>query len=715
MAAGPSVFLRMKIGVSITAFAAPAVNSMNVGETKRPAMSPGGKFMKKSVFVPIALGFALVSVLAFENGSQESKLSSAQGVLGGLPRTWYFAEGTTYSGFETFILVQNPSTSDANVTLNYLNTSGVLTVQQVQVPAQSRKSINCQDAVGTGQRFTVKVDSDQPIVAERPMYFNYRSGGNSVFGALASSRTQFFPSGNTIIDSNGDFSTTFSLQNPNSVPAHVDVLYLHASGFPTMQSISLPANSFVNSYGYSYPGLNKEFSAYFNCDQPIFAERAIYLKDTGQELISGNVIPGANFSSRDWYLPGGSTQSGFETWILLQNPNSAAATVSVNYMTEHGPAPGQTVQVAGYARTSVDTGLDLARSPDFSTKIKSDLPIIAERAMYWNSRQAFHHSMGAKGPGTLWYFAEGSTQPGFETWVLVQNPGDIPATVTLNYATETGPVAGSQKVLVPGNSRSSVNTADFVSQPHDISIKVESDRPIVAERAMYYTSSDSQGDLSGYQGQAGASSQVSIPKFGHSAAGFTPAPAVSVEYLLTGMVSLNGTPLGGVTLSGMPGNPVTNALGQYTGMVPNGWTGTATPILAGYAFIPATRSYAGVAANENGQDYAAAAGISNTISLTSPHGGESWEAGSSQNIIWTTTGTIANVKIESFTTGAAGWTTIIASTPNTGTFPWTVPNIPAAQGLIRVSDALNGAVFDVGDSVFSITAPAPPKDDFLGT
>ncbi|RJP31699.1 MAG: hypothetical protein C4536_07435, partial [Actinobacteria bacterium] len=35
--------------------------------------------------------------------------------------------------------------------------------------------------------------------------------------------------------------------------------------------------------------------------------------------------------------------------------------------------------------------------------------------------------------GTNWYLAEGCTQGGFETWVLVQNPGDTPAQATLTF------------------------------------------------------------------------------------------------------------------------------------------------------------------------------------------------------------------------------------------------------------------------------------------
>ncbi len=68
-----------------------------------------------------------------------------------------------------------------------------------------------------------------------------------------------------------------------------------------------------------------------------------------------------------------------------------------------------------------------------------------------------------------------------------------------------------------------------------------------------------------------------------------------------------------------------------------------------------------------------------TLSVTSPNGGESWTAGSVHNITWTTTGTVANVKIEVSTDGGSNYTTIVASTANTGSYSWTVPNTPGAE------------------------------------
>lgn len=91
-----------------------------------------------------------------------------------------------------------------------------------------------------------------------------------------------------------------------------------------------------------------------------------------------------------------------------------------------------------------------------------------------------------------------------------------------------------------------------------------------------------------------------------------------------------------------------------------------------------------------------------TISVTSPNGGESWCVGSNHNITWTSTGTIANVKLEYSTDSGSNWITIVASTPNDGTHSWMIPNTPSANSLVRVSEATTGTPSDVSNAVFTI-------------
>jgi len=91
------------------------------------------------------------------------------------------------------------------------------------------------------------------------------------------------------------------------------------------------------------------------------------------------------------------------------------------------------------------------------------------------------------------------------------------------------------------------------------------------------------------------------------------------------------------------------------------------------------------------------------VTVTSPNGGESWQPVSAHNITWTSSGSIANVRIELSTDGGANYADIIASTPNNGSYSWTTPNINSATCLVRISDAADGNPVDASNANFSIT------------
>ncbi|MFA6357516.1 MAG: DUF2341 domain-containing protein, partial [Candidatus Omnitrophota bacterium] len=95
------------------------------------------------------------------------------------------------------------------------------------------------------------------------------------------------------------------------------------------------------------------------------------------------------------------------------------------------------------------------------------------------------------------------------------------------------------------------------------------------------------------------------------------------------------------------------------------------------------------------------------LTLASPNGAESWAIATSHNITWNAVslqGT--NVKLEYSVNNGSTWDQIVASTPNVGSYSWTIPNngVSDGQALVRVSDVSDSGVWDVSDSNFTITA-----------
>lgn len=172
------------------------------------------------------------------------------------------------------------------------------------------------------------------------------------------------------------------------------------------------------------------------------------------------------------------------------------------------------------------------------------------------------------------------------------------------------------------------------------------------------------------------------------------------EYIISGTILTGALPLANVVLNGLPGNPATNGSGVYTANVGASWSGTVTPFLAGYNFTPVSRNYTNVNSDQAGQDYSGAPAAS--LQLISPNGGESWTAGTTRTITWSSTGPIANVRIEYSTNNGSAWSDVTTSTPDDGNYSWTIPGTTSVQCLVRISDAGNASINDTSNTAFTI-------------
>ncbi len=93
-----------------------------------------------------------------------------------------------------------------------------------------------------------------------------------------------------------------------------------------------------------------------------------------------------------------------------------------------------------------------------------------------------------------------------------------------------------------------------------------------------------------------------------------------------------------------------------------------------------------------------------TLTVTSPNGGESWQVGDIQDITWTSEGSFTNVSIDYSINNGGDWINIVQPTANDGSYPWHVPNNPSTNCLVRVRDAANLTTSDVSNAVFTIAA-----------
>jgi hypothetical protein len=79
-----------------------------------------------------------------------------------------------------------------------------------------------------------------------------------------------------------------------------------------------------------------------------------------------------------------------------------------------------------------------------------------------------------------------------------------------------------------------------------------------------------------------------------------------------------------------------------------------------------------------------------------------WLVGSIQNITWSFTDVLSDVIIEISRDNGSSWSTIVANTPNTGTYLWVVPEPATTQGLIQIGGLIytnptDGSTIDFTD------------------
>ena len=109
--------------------------------------------------------------------------------------------------------------------------------------------------------------------------------------------------------------------------------------------------------------------------------------------------------------------------------------------------------------------------------------VVCERSMYGSERSWGHNAAGVTQTADTWYLAEGCTASGFETWILVSNPGDEDVAVDMTLHTGTGEVQGPSDLIPPGVRRS-YNLGEYVTT-YDVSTMVTASGGVVCERSMY--------------------------------------------------------------------------------------------------------------------------------------------------------------------------------------------------------------------------------------
>jgi hypothetical protein len=292
------------------------------------------------------------------------------------------------------------------------------------------------------------------------------------------------------------FSTDLLIANPTDAAVEANIrLLTETSGDISLGDQILPAKSRTTIRVDDLPGLATlgAFSSVVTSlsGAPLVVEQSTFWDDTSYGSHGASAIEGA----RNKFLFSEGSQGFFETFLLLANPNGTEADVTVSFLREGNIPLSKPFTLAPNSRTSVSAGSipELVNS-SFSIVVDSNLPIVAERSMYFGrpefgtrTFEGGHDSPGVSLATTEWNFAEGASGTFFDTFYLLGNAGSRDAHVAFKYQLPGGGTVTTNHI-VPAFGRLTVNAATdhplLVSTA--FSLALVSDEPITAERSMYW-------------------------------------------------------------------------------------------------------------------------------------------------------------------------------------------------------------------------------------
>jgi hypothetical protein len=328
------------------------------------------------------------------------------------------------------------------------------------------------------------------VAVERTMSWDrmLKYGGHTG-KAVRAPRTQWY-----LAEGEANFFDTFILfTNPNDDPATITATYLLGSGSTIARTYVVNRRARLTVRTNDDPALRgRPFSTTVTSTVPVIVDRAMYFSTGGLPYAGGHASAAVEQPSTSWFVAEGATGEFFDEFLLLANPNQTAATATIRYLTTGGGVITRTYPLAATSRTTiyVDGVPGLENAVGVSAAIDATAPIIVERAMYWPRFPwtEAHNSAGVTATGTRWVLAEGEVGGplGFATYVLLANPGPIPATVTLTFL-RAGRTPLTTTFTVPANSRVTRAASEFALESGErFGVLVDSTAPIAVERAMYW-------------------------------------------------------------------------------------------------------------------------------------------------------------------------------------------------------------------------------------
>ena len=313
---------------------------------------------------------------------------------------WYFADGSTSKDATMLLSLFNPFPEDAIADLSFATEQGravPAALQGVVVPARSVVVKSVGDFVRRREvvGVTVAVRDGRLAVSKTQLHNGGGRKGMAVVLGAPSPGTQWeFPEGYTA----DGITERFVIYNPGEREAAVDLALALDEGAAEPFALTVPPRGQVvvepNKESRVPKGVAHAATVTSANGVPVVAEQT-FDAVTPARAGFANVL-GARVTAKRWALAAGSATEALDEWVIVRNPGTRKATVSLTAL-----AQGQPLAIEGLQDVEIPAGRraafrigDHLKRPDLALLVAADVPVVVERAIYRVNGSGMTATMG---------------------------------------------------------------------------------------------------------------------------------------------------------------------------------------------------------------------------------------------------------------------------------------------------------------------------------
>lgn len=401
-----------------------------------------------------------------------------------LSSSWYCA-GTL--GAPTTLVLANAGSRDVAGRVLVVSAGAPPAGASVVVPARSSSAVQLSDLVPGPLAAVVDLDGGQ-VAAELIIG---GTGDYEVTPCASSASTDWYlADGSTAKDA----ALSLSLFNPFPEDAIADLSFSTDQGRAVpadFQGIVVPGRSLVVIPVGEHVRRRESVATEVRARSGRLVVAQHQSRDVaGRAGVS--VTLAAPAAGRAWYFAEGTNGPGLVERFTIFNPGDREATVLVEVDPDEGVVEPfeRAVPARGQVQLVLDDAVGVPPGMPHATTVSSlsGPPVVVSRATEGappSPKVGRADTVGARRLSTTWVFAAGGSSA-VDEWIMVSNPGDAPAEVSLST------LGGGQEMALPGfvpitlapGRRQSIPLDKSVIGPV-VPIVVRATAPVVAERALY--------------------------------------------------------------------------------------------------------------------------------------------------------------------------------------------------------------------------------------